>query len=1219
MTSLARWAAVARRELTSALRRPSYWLLLGLLGLTAFGFSQGNVTISSGEATAGGLRSHVTSVAAQSMFQSVLITAMGVWFLAIGAGLVLIRDAELRVGEMIHGTRLTAREYVWGSFAGALAAFLVIWGLYLGLSVGFNHVLATGADTPHIGPFVPGNYLYPALLLGLPQIVFFAGLPLFLGAWTRRAIVVYAFPVAVVVAVLGFLISWSPSWLDPAVNRALMLVDPSGFRWLNETFLKVDRGVDFYNTAPLPPDPGFLLSRIGLAGIGLVAVEAAARNTARRLVQGDTDSLVIGFRRGGGEQARPAETPQSPTAVGRTLRELGMRTVPPGFFAAAHTIARIEVRELLVRPWLYLFVPLIVWQSISASLLALGPFDAPLLVTSGAMAARQFNTLSLLVCILLLFYTVESLMKERTQRLAEIYRATPVGTGAMLLGKTVGNVVVAGVILGAALVASWAIITVRHLLGNPVGFDLWPFAAAWGGVMVPTFVFWTALVTAAFALFRNRYAVYGIGLAIVIYTVYRMTLAGFQVEGAALSWVTNWLAWNSMVTWSDMGAFSLYGWALALNRLLYLSLVPLLLALALMWFGRQEFDATRTLHRLRPRALLRSGLRLLPFAVLPVFLGSLLFFGGRAGDQGPDAEEAGKDYWRRNVATWTDFRMPSVSHVELDVELDPSARTASVSGAYTFVNHRDHAYPELPITARPSAPIAWTLDGEPHEPDDRAGLFVFTPERPLAPGDSLTVGYRYDLQHPRGLSARVGGRGEFILDSGVVLTGFSPTFVPVPGYLPGIGVDADNRYDRREYPDDFFEGETEPLFGWGGTPLTTKIRITVPEEYTVNSVGRLVSEEVRDGRRTAVWESDHPVRLFNIVAGRYAVKEGRGTAIYYHPEHDYNVEEMSAALDAAREHYSEWFYPFPWELLKLSEFPAYAGLAQGFPTNITFSEGIGFLTKSDPRSHAAFTVVAHEAAHQWWGNILTPGRGPGGNILSEGMAHYATILLHQEVHGDRHRIEFTKRIEDRYGDNRFVNSERPLVKTDGSRRGDPTVTYDKGGWVMWMLQQQMGRENLLAGLRAFIGAYQSGSDFPVIQDMLAVLREFAPDPEAFDAFTAQWFFDVVVPEYRLSGVTKERDGRGWVVRGTVENAGTGRMTVEVAATANERWSDTGDAGSRTVVSPSYRDTRTSVELDAGGSAGFELAAGFDPERVLVDPDALVLQLRREAAVFEFPE
>ena len=165
----------------------------------------------------------------------------------------------------------------------------------------------------------------------------------------------------------------------------------------------------------------------------------------------------------------------------------------------------------------------------------------------------------------------------------------------------------------------------------------------------------------------------------------------------------------------------------------------------------------------------------------------------------------------------------------------------------------------------------------------------------------------------------------------------------------------------------------------------------------------------------------------------------------------------------------------------------------------------------------------------------------------------------------------------------------------------------------------MGRENLLTGLQAFIERYRVSSDFPVIQDMLAVLRDFAPDPEVFDAFTAQWFHDVVVPEYQLSAVTKERTGGGWVVRGAVENTGTGRMTVPLAATANERWSDAGDAGTRTVVSPNYRDARTSVELDAGDSADFEIVTDFDPERVLVDPDVLVLQLRREAAVFDFPE
>ena len=357
MTSFARWAAVARRELSSALRRPSYWFLFGVLVLAAWGFSEGNVTISSGDATAGGNRSHVTSVFAQSMFQSISISGMGAWFLAIGAGLVLVRDAEYRVGEVLHATRLTPREYVWGSFAGAVTAFLVIWGLYLSASVGFNHVLAAGAESRQIGPFVLGNYLAPTLLLGLPQIVFFAGVPLFLGAWTRRPIVVYAFPIAVLLVALGFLVSWSPSWLDPAINRALMLADPSGFRWLNETFLKIDRGVDFYNTAPLPPDTGFLLSRIALAAVGLLAVEAAARNTARRLLRGDMDSVVVGFRRSGKRKTPAPDLTSSPAPAGRTLSELGMRTSPPGFFTAVHAIGRAEVRELLVRPGVYLFVP----------------------------------------------------------------------------------------------------------------------------------------------------------------------------------------------------------------------------------------------------------------------------------------------------------------------------------------------------------------------------------------------------------------------------------------------------------------------------------------------------------------------------------------------------------------------------------------------------------------------------------------------------------------------------------------------------------------------------------------------------------------------------------------------------------------------------------------------------------------------------------------------
>jgi len=359
-----------------------------------------------------------------------------------------------------------------------------------------------------------------------------------------------------------------------------------------------------------------------------------------------------------------------------------------------------------------------------------------------------------------------------------------------------------------------------------------------------------------------------------------------------------------------------------------------------------------------------------------------------------------------------------------------------------------------------------------------------------------------------------------------------------------------------------------------------------------------------------VWRSDYPVRLFNVVGGRWKVRRGHGTAIYYHPGHEYNLDEMIGTLDAARKYYSEWFRPFPWRELKLSEFPGLAGYAQGFPTNITFSENIGFLTKGDVKTDAVFMVTAHESAHQWWGNLLTPGKGPGGNLLSEGMAHFSTALLTEQVKGPQARMEFMKRIEEKYGDDRRADAERSLVKVDGSHEGDTTATYDKGGWVFWMMQRQLGRERMLAGLRQFMTDWGNGPDYPVLQDFTAAMRPFAPDPAAYDDFVRQWFHQVVVPEYTLADprVTGGSGGQPWKVTVRVKNAGKGRMPVEVAAVHGDRFTGKGKPKA------GYRDARTTLVLGAGEARTVEIACAFKPEKVVVDPDVQVLQLRRKAAV-----
>ena len=43
-----------------------------------------------------------------------------------------------------------------------------------------------------------------------------------------------------------------------------MLLEPYGFRWLRETWLKVDMGVEFYNTQPMHVDAAVCAESLGV-------------------------------------------------------------------------------------------------------------------------------------------------------------------------------------------------------------------------------------------------------------------------------------------------------------------------------------------------------------------------------------------------------------------------------------------------------------------------------------------------------------------------------------------------------------------------------------------------------------------------------------------------------------------------------------------------------------------------------------------------------------------------------------------------------------------------------------------------------------------------------------------------------------------------------------------------------------------------------------------
>ncbi len=573
--SASRLFRVFKLDFVHYCKRPLFWVLIVVVLLTSWGLSSGKMQISSGDSHVGGTKAWITSEFASTQMLAIVVFIFYGFFIAVAAGMPIIRDDETKMADLLHSSPLRVGEYVWGKFAAVLLAFLVVLGLHLALMMFFNHLVPNENSLEIRGPFALKNYLRPALIFAVPTIVFLCGTAFAVGEWTRRPILLFFLPIAWLLTCGFFLWNWSPTWLDHRINRALMLIDPSAIRWLRETWLKSDRGVSFYNTSGVPLDAGLIASRIAFLAIGIGAVALCQvhlaltlRGTAkprRRWFEG------LRTRWSSGKVESPA-----PTSGG--LGTLGMGFGSIGYLKSIWLIVRCEMRELRSQPGLYLFVPMILLQTIGTSSLAEGAFGTPLLQTPGTMAVEQMNTLTLLVCLLLLFYTVESLRREQTTGLAAIHYATPIRTSAILFGKAAANSMVAVVIVIANLLACLAVLAEQ----GKVGIELWPFAVVWGLLLVPTFLAWTAFVTASFSLTNNREATYAIGLSALFFTGYRQLTD-------QMNWVGNWPIWSAL-HWSDMGVLEYDRTALLLNRLMVLGLAVFFTMLAVLLFRRRDAD-----------------------------------------------------------------------------------------------------------------------------------------------------------------------------------------------------------------------------------------------------------------------------------------------------------------------------------------------------------------------------------------------------------------------------------------------------------------------------------------------------------------------------------------------------------------------------------------------------------------------------------------------------
>ncbi|HTW33141.1 MAG TPA: M1 family aminopeptidase [Rhizomicrobium sp.] len=283
--------------------------------------------------------------------------------------------------------------------------------------------------------------------------------------------------------------------------------------------------------------------------------------------------------------------------------------------------------------------------------------------------------------------------------------------------------------------------------------------------------------------------------------------------------------------------------------------------------------------------------------------------------------------------------------------------------------------------------------------------------------------------------------------------------------------------------------------------VSSDITVSTVADQTPIAPGYKVSESVANGRRTARFVSDAKILpFFSMQSARYAVKRdkwrGVDLAVYYDPQHPYDVDTMIAAMKASFDVYTKAFSPFQFHQMRILEFPAYSLFAQSFANTVPYSEGMGFIqnlaaVKRDPDKIDFVTyVTAHELGHQWWAHQIIGADMQGDTMLSETFAQYSAMLTVEKLYGPDHVRKFLKYALDHYLRSRGTETveELPLERVEDQGY----IHYDKGAVVMYRLKETVGEDVVNRSLRRLLAEYAfKPAPYPSSKDFVRILRQEA--------------------------------------------------------------------------------------------------------------------------------
>jgi aminopeptidase N len=366
---------------------------------------------------------------------------------------------------------------------------------------------------------------------------------------------------------------------------------------------------------------------------------------------------------------------------------------------------------------------------------------------------------------------------------------------------------------------------------------------------------------------------------------------------------------------------------------------------------------------------------------------------------------------------------------------------------------------------------------------------------------------------------------------------------------------------------------------------TSEFVVTAPERYSVVANGLLVSEvPLADGRKVTHWKQSVPIStwLNNIGVARFGVHyDGtvKGVALETWAPHqaiDNAVASLELAARQSIEFFSENVGPYSYEKMA-------SVAAAGGGGGMEHASAI-FYGESSANGRPATSLVAHETAHQWFGDAVTEDEWDD-VWLSEGFATYFALLFTEHYSGRDAFLAGVKRTR-----TSALSAERsqkkPLVHQNANGTG-PDLTglqYQKGGMVLQTLRGQIGTESFWKGIQLYYARHRNAT--ATSDDLRRDMEEASGQDLGW--FFSQWLGRVDSPVIEGSWSWDPAQKAVIVELSQTQAGAPYRVSLELGVTP-----DSGAARTETMQLTQARQR-------------FVIAAATAPKDVVLDPNAWVL-------------